>query len=129
MIRKTVDIGIMPIEEYKKRTIAIARGEYIPSIDEPKIWFNSLESVAKVLNNENKKLLNAILENNPQSLQELAHLTGREKSNLSRTLKTMERYGIVKINKNGRSIVPEVMATNFHLEISLGGGKGSGLNF
>jgi len=35
----------------------------------------------------------------PKSLKELEELTGRAKSNLSRTLKTLERYGIAELEK------------------------------
>jgi predicted transcriptional regulator len=37
------------------------------------------------------------MESRPGSLEELAALTGRKKSNLSRTLKTMENYGLVRL--------------------------------
>jgi|GEM_PF-1679263 len=39
-------IGIMLREEFKRRTVAIAKGEYKPRKDEPKIWFGSLQSFA-----------------------------------------------------------------------------------
>ena len=42
-------IGIMPLPEFKARTIAIAKGEYKPGPDEPKIWFPSFASFAKLL--------------------------------------------------------------------------------
>ncbi|WP_294891073.1 helix-turn-helix domain-containing protein, partial [Sulfurimonas sp. RIFCSPLOWO2_12_36_12] len=57
--------------------------------------------------------------NNPQSLRELEELTGRAKSNLSRTLKTLQRYGIVDLNKVKNNIVPEVKATDFKVEFGL----------
>jgi predicted transcriptional regulator len=116
---ETLTVGIMPFEQYKKRTIAIAKGEYIPKKDEPKIWFESLKSMAQILSNENQELLRIILLNNPQSLRELEELTGRAKSNLSRTLKTLQRYGIVDLNKVKNNIVPEVKATDFKVEFGL----------
>jgi len=33
-------------------------------------------------------------------------LTGRAKSNLLRTLKTLERYGIVELHKQNNALVP-----------------------
>ncbi len=116
---KTIKVGIMPINEYKARTIAIAKGEYTPKKDEPKVWFESLKSMAQILGNENQQLLKVILEKKPQSLAELEELTGRAKSNLSRTLKTLQRYGIVKLNKIKNTIVPEVQATDFKVEFGL----------
>jgi len=34
MKTKTIKVGIMSMNQYKKRTIAIAKGEYIPKKDE-----------------------------------------------------------------------------------------------
>ena len=48
-----------------------------------------------------------IAETQPGSLAELAALSGRAKSNLSRTLKTMERYGLVQLrNGQGGTVAP-----------------------
>ena len=120
MPETVVKIGIMCKEDYKHRTIAIAKGNYVPRNDEPKIWFESLQSMAQVLNSENQKLLQLIMENHPQSLKELEELTGRSSSNLSRTLNTMARYGIVELEKNQRKIVPRVKASDFQVEFGIG---------
>ena len=119
MNKKVLHIGIMPYEDYKRRTLAIARGEYRPRPGEPKIWFESLQSMAQVLSNENQLLLKTILERKPESLKELESATGRSSSNLSRTLKTMARYGIVKMEKVRRTIRPVVEATDFTVQFGL----------
>lgn len=119
MYQKVLNIGIMSFEDYKKRSLAIARGEYKPEGDEPKIWFESLQSMAQVLSSENQELLKIILEQKPESLRELETATGRSSSNLSRTLKLMARYGIVKIEKQHRSIKPIVEATDFKVHFGL----------
>ena len=119
MKQKTLKVGIMPLEQYKQRTIAIAKGEYQRKVDEPKIWFESIKSMAQILSSENQELLKVILENHPKSLKELEDLTGRAKSNLSRTLKTLERYGIVELHKENNALVPEVKATHFQVEFGL----------
>jgi len=38
-------IGIISLKDYKRRTINIARGTYIPKKDEPKIWFESFKNI------------------------------------------------------------------------------------
>lgn len=119
MDQKVLHIGIISREDYKKRTLAIARGEYRPQPDEPKIWFESLQSMAQVLSNENQLLLKTILERKPESLKELEAATGRSSSNLSRTLRTMARYGIVKMERVRRKIRPVVEATDFTVQFSL----------
>ncbi len=119
MNQKVLHIGIMPYQDYKTRSLAIARGEYRPRPDEPKIWFESVRSMAQVLSNENQLLLKTILERKPVSLKELEAATGRSSSNLSRTLKTMARYGIVKMEKVHRNVRPVVEATDFTVQFGL----------
>ncbi|MCY3597068.1 MAG: helix-turn-helix domain-containing protein [Rhodospirillales bacterium] len=92
---KTLRIGIASYDRMKQRTMAIARGEHKPANGEPTVWFTSIESFAKVLSGRNRELLATIAREKPDSLTELAELAGRNKSNLSRTLKTMSRYGLV----------------------------------
>ena len=120
MTSRTLYVGIMSKADYIKRTIAIAKGEHKPKKDEPKVWFESIKSLAQVLSNENQELLKIIDEKHPQSLSELEALTGRKKSNLSRTLKTLERYGIVVLQKEKNTLVPKVNATDFRVEFGLG---------
>jgi predicted transcriptional regulator len=64
-------------------------------------------------------LLKTIRERKPESLKELEAATGRSSSNLSRTLKTMARYGIVKMEKVRRNIRPVVEATDFTVQFGL----------
>jgi predicted transcriptional regulator len=114
-----IKVGIMSKEQYKKRTIAIAKGEYVPRKDEPKVWFESLQSMSQILSSQNQELLKVIIEKQPQSLKELETLTGRAKPNLSRTLKTLEQYGIVALEKVNNALVPTVKATRFSVEFGL----------
>ncbi len=119
MGKKILKIGIISRDDYKKRTIAIARGEYKPRKDEPKVWFESVQSMAQVLSSENQKLLRIIKEQKPTSLKELALVSGRNRSNLSRTLSTMSRYGIVDLVKQERAVKPIVKITDFKVEFGL----------
>ena len=64
---KTLKIGIAGYDRMKARTIAIARGERKPARDEPKVWFTSVESFAKVLSHRNRELLTLIAREEPQS--------------------------------------------------------------
>ncbi len=117
---KTLKIGIATYDEMKARTMAIARGDYKPAKGEPKVWFTSLESFAKVLSERNRELLALIAQRRPDSLTELAVLTGRNKSNLSRTLKTMSRYGLVELDRGQRGkLIPHVPYEQVRLDMSL----------
>ena len=106
---KTLNIGIASLAEMRARTLAVARGELQLGADEPKLWFTSMESLARVLSDKNRLLLDLIIEQQPKSLTELESLSGRAKSNLSRTLKTMARFGLVELLKGeGGTLRPYV---------------------
>jgi len=118
-MKKTMRVGILSKADYINRTLAIASGAYKPGKDEPKIWFESLHSMAQVLSSDNQNLLQLIIEHKPHSLAELEQLSQRKKSNLSRTLKTLERYGIVELPKQHGRLVPKVKVTDFCVEFGL----------
>ena len=116
----TLKVGIASYEEMKARTMRIARGEHRVAPGEPKVWFTSTESFAKVLSAGNRELLRTIAEKAPGSLDELAQITGRAKSNLSRTLKTMEGYGLVRLERGARGrITPKVAHDRVELALPL----------
>jgi predicted transcriptional regulator len=113
---KTINVGIMPYDEFKKYTMAIACGKYKPKKNEPKIWFESIETISQVLSTRNVELLKQIEDQKPQSIKELSEISGRKVSNLSRTLKTFNKYGIVDLVKNKRKKVPIAKATSFDIK-------------
>ncbi len=119
MTTRVLRIGIISKEDYMQRTIAIAKGEYKPRKDESKVWFESTKSMSQVLSTENQELLRIILEARPRSITELGGLANRKKSNLSRTLKTLEKYGIIELKKAKGKIEPRVKATDFKVEFGL----------
>ena len=116
----TLKVGIASYEDMKARTMAVARGEQRMAPDEPKVWFTSTESFAKVLSAGNRHLLRVIIEQAPGSLDELARITGKAKSNLSRTLKTMAGYGLVRLERGERGrITPKVTHDRVELDLPL----------
>jgi predicted transcriptional regulator len=116
----TLKVGIASYDEMKARTMAVARGERRVAADEPKVWFTSTESFAKVLSAGNRELLRIIADKTPSSLDELARITGKAKSNLSRTLRTMEGYGLVRLERGERGrITPKVMHDRVELDLPL----------
>ncbi|MDO6842152.1 MarR family transcriptional regulator [Paraglaciecola chathamensis] len=120
MRTKVLRIGIISKQEYINRTIAIAKGEYKPKKDEPKVWFESIKSMAQVLSNENQELLKLIAKYKPCSITELERISHRKKANLSRTLKTLEKYNIVDLPKTSKgTITPKVRATDFKVQFGL----------
>lgn len=117
---KTLKVGIASYEDFRGRTLSIAKGEVRPSRNEPKVWFRSMESLAKVLSDRNQDLLRMIVETHPNSVSELAERSGRAASNVSRTLKTMEQYGLVEFEAGeGKARIPRVPYSGITLDVSL----------
>ncbi|WP_323008590.1 helix-turn-helix domain-containing protein [Paracoccus sp. (in: a-proteobacteria)] len=116
----TLKVGIAGYDEMKARTMRIARGEERPAADDPKVWFTSTESFAQILSSGNRELLRVIDEQSPGSLEELSRITGRSKPSLSRTLKTMANYGLVRMDPGeGQKVVPKVLHDRVALELPL----------
>jgi predicted transcriptional regulator len=114
-------IGIASREAIKKRTIAIAKGVMRPEPTDPRVWFSSFESLAKVLSEKNMLLLETIRRGKPRSLAELAKISGRAVPNLSRTLHNMERFGLVEFKEEGHRKVPTVRYERVNLDVALDG--------
>ena len=127
---KSLTIGIASYADMKARTMAIARGELKPRPGEPEVWFASIESFAKVLSDRNRALLRLIMEEDPQSLTALARISGRAKSNLSRTLHTLERYHLVHLEKNRKGrLLPRVPYSRIVLETPIATGRREFVHF
>jgi predicted transcriptional regulator len=117
-MKKALRVGIAPRTEIMRYMIDVGTGRRRRSADDPDIWFSSVESFAKVLSEKNRALLSLIADKRPNSIDALAAASGRAKSNLSRTLRTMERYGLVRLEKGkGRKLRPVV--TFGRVELSL----------
>ncbi len=122
MAAQRVKVGIASHEELRQRAMEVARGERKRRPNEPRIWFTSLESLAKILSEPNRRLLKVIDERRPATLKELETLTGRKVSNLSRTLKTMSRYGLIRLHRGKQGAVrPEVLVKGVHMDLALVG--------
>lgn len=116
---RKVRIGIADYDAQKARLMAIARGDHKPAKDEPKVWFTSIESVAQILSSKNQELLKIIFEAEPESISHLAALSGRSQGNLTRTIKTLQRYGLVRLETSGRRKQPVAVANRFELDFGV----------
>jgi predicted transcriptional regulator len=117
---RTLRVGIADLSTQRRAPwqSRAARSRRAP--DEPKVWFPSTESFGKVLSTGNRALLARIQRDRPDSLQALSELTGRAVSNLSRTLRTMERYGLVALTRGPRGTLrPEVPYDRIDLQVPL----------
>jgi len=111
-------IGILPTREVHKRMIDIAAGRIKPKKSDPTIYFSSMKSLSEVLSDNNRALLRIIADTKPENIKQLAEITGREQSNLSRTLKTFEKYGFVQMVKVHQSKKPIARIVDFDIHIA-----------
>lgn len=102
----------------KTRCVIGIKGQTIDPDYPVDIWFDSLKSVANVLSKENQQLLKVIAEQQPQSVTELATLTGRAVSNVSRTLKTLGKYNLVEMQSTKAMISPKTLHQEFLIVVN-----------
>lgn len=112
-----IKIGILSVEDQRKRAMEIASGKRKRDTDDPKIYFPSMAAAGRILSDENMALLKVIREQHPQSVDDLAQKVGKPQSNVSRSLHAMEPYGLVELKKQGRHVTPVV--TFDHLNMAL----------
>jgi predicted transcriptional regulator len=115
---KMTKYKIQSLHSLRDEMKAVARGERRAPSDAAKQSFNSIEAVARLLTPENRELLAVIRDRKPQSISELAGLTGRAQPNLTRTLAKMEAAGFVRMRAVGnRRKAPSVTIKKIIVEI------------
>ncbi|MCO5760808.1 MAG: transcriptional regulator [Chromatiaceae bacterium] len=110
-------IGIASPEVQRQRVLDIAAGRRKRAEGEPRVWFPSLKTAAEVLD-RNRELIRVICDESPGSVTELALRVGRKESNVSRSLKRLEAFGIVRLLDEGRSRRPIALARDFEIQVS-----------
>lgn len=111
-------IGIMSEALVRNRMLAIASRSYQIDENEPKIWYSSMNAICQILNEKNIELVRLINKEKPESLTELAQLTGRQKSNLSNTLKALSEKGFIRLEKShGNVLKPVALYTDFEIVV------------
>ena len=96
---------------------AVARRERPAPTDAAKPSFNSVEAIVRLLTPENRKLLALIRDRKPQSVAELAQMSGRAQPNLTRTLAKLEAAGFITMKAVGRRKAPSVVVKKIVVEI------------
>jgi predicted transcriptional regulator len=95
-------IKVQDLRSLRNEMKAVARGERPAPADAAKPSFNSVEAVVRLLTPENRQLLAMIRDRKPQSVAELAQLSGRAQPSLTRTLAKLEAAGFVTTKTVGR---------------------------
>jgi predicted transcriptional regulator len=90
----------------RKEMKAVATGRRQPPRHASGISFDSVETLLRLLTPKNRELLAIIRDKNPQSIAELAELTGRKSPNVTRTLGKLEAVGFIRMKTVKRRKVP-----------------------
>lgn len=110
-------LKIQSLKSLREEMVAVAKGERSAPPDANVRSFNSLETVARLLTKENRKLLSLIRDSEPKSVAELAELSGRSQPNLTRTLNKLQAVGFVVMSLAGRQKAPRVALQKLTVEI------------
>ena len=108
---------IMSHQALKEEMKGVARGEKPAPPDAKRPSFYSVQAMVRLLTPGNRHLLSVIRDRKPRSIAELAELTGRAASNLTRTLAKLEAAGFVKMKTVDRRKVPTVGIRKIRVEI------------
>lgn len=108
---------IRSTRDLEREMRAVARGEKSAPKDAAVPSFESVGALMRLLTPENRELLAIIRDKKPQSIEELAQLTGRAASNLTRTLGKLEAVGFVELKGVERRKVPVATVHTFRIKI------------
>jgi predicted transcriptional regulator len=108
---------IQSLRSLREEMRAVARGQRPAPADAAMPSFNSVDALVRLLTPENRKLLAIIRDRKPQSVAELAEMTGRAQPNLTRTLAKLEGAGFIKLKTVGRRKAPSAAVKKIVVEI------------
>jgi predicted transcriptional regulator len=108
---------IQSLDSLEREMRAVARGERPAPPDAGRPTFESVEALVRLLTPDNRQLLATIRDRKPQSVTELAELSGRAQPNLTRTLAKLEGAGFITMKAVGRRKAPRVAVKKIVVEI------------
>ncbi len=122
---KTVTFTIEPFTEslkrFKETFKAVQAGRQVES--QELVGFTSLEAARNFLTRARLELLHTIKNRHPNSIYELAKLTGRDLKNVQEDIRILEPHGLVRIAKRPRGSrkvkVPRVPFEEIALKIAI----------
>ncbi|HYD70774.1 helix-turn-helix domain-containing protein [Azospirillum sp.] len=110
-------VKIIGLDRLEADMRAVARGERAAPDYAGTTTCNSVEALTRLLTPENRRLLATIRDGRPQSVADLARLTGRAPSNVTRTLDKLAAAGLVTLRTEDRRRVPALAVRRIRIEI------------
>ncbi|EHM8929843.1 transcriptional regulator [Escherichia coli] len=108
-------IGILSEELARKRMIRIAEGKVTSEEPYPQFLFESLAALSQLLSNENVELLNLIAREKPNSLDELAEMSGRSIKDVTDAFEALSSKGFACLDVRGMESRPIALFTKFEI--------------
>lgn len=97
---------------------AVMRGETVqPQL--PEYSFTSFEAFRKAMTPQRFALLKVIREKQPESIKELAGITGRDMKNISEDVKILLDMDLIEMEKHGKNKAPRLHYDGFRLEVAV----------
>jgi len=122
---KNVTLGIRTLDEGLENFVAVAdavmRGEKVKK--QRGVYFDNLDAFRKALTEKRLELLHTIKRQKPETIQQLAELTGRDIKNVSDDLRFLADLDLVSlnrdVNKKRGKVTPRVTYDKIRLEIAI----------
>lgn len=115
---KIIKIGIATVPEQWARLRDIVAGTRKVLPGEPKVWFPSISDAMRVVSDENMAVLRVLREQQPKSVDALAHALGKPVNEVAESLQTMANFSLVKLNRKDGTIVPVAACDHVTIELA-----------
>jgi predicted transcriptional regulator len=120
---KRVKIGIKSVQDVfrdvKETVRRIDKGERLPPVKAPEIYFTSFEVFRKALTPKRLELLHIIKNQKPSSINELARMAKRDVKNVADDVKYLDQIGLIEMKATGRKTAPLIAYDKIALEIAV----------
>lgn len=108
-------IGILSEDLARKSMVRIAEGKVTSEEPYPQFLFESLAALSQLLSNENVELLNLIAREKPNSLDELAEMSGRSIKDVTDAFEALSSKGFAYLDVRGSESRPIALFTKFEI--------------
>lgn len=85
----------------------------------PTISFESFKAFQDVFTPKRLELLCTIRSKKPDSIKNLSEISHRDFKNVYHDVKTLEKIGLVRLEKNGAGLMPKVLYDEIELDIKI----------